>query len=133
MDFTQHIAGLERDRAGVKGEVEAARAVLRQHESRLSRLDMAISALAGRRVAPAKRRGARGQGGTHGGGVTNDEVAGEIRAALASGPVQRSELQDQVRESLREKGRKLNGYPLRFGQLLAGDGFVVESDRVRLP
>ena len=123
MSIEEHVDGLSEERKRVRRELNELNSRAKQLETQVEQLDVAIAALTAKRASG--RRAGRG-------GVTKTEVASEMVSILEAAPLPRDELKRRVGEQLKQKGRALTGYPLRFKQVLATPRFHSNGELVTL-
>ena len=119
----QHVAGLREERQRLQAEVTKAQGALQELQEQLQRVQVALNALTGSSKAKKKAGG---------GGVKTHEVIALMKAVLQAGSLDADELSKRVAEQLKNKGKTLTGYKLRFEQALKDASFEREGDRVAL-
>ena len=123
MSIDQHVEALRDERRGLQKQLEEARARMRGLEDEAKRIDVAISALTGKRqVGKTKSKP----------GVTKADVVAAAKAVLEAGPLPQERLKQLVGDRLKAAGKTLTGYPLRLTQALSSEDFRVVGEEVSL-
>jgi len=126
MDLKEQIDGLAKLRNQLAKQAEDARLRAQACAEDLQRVETALAALTG--DAPPKRSGKPGAGS-----VKTAEVEEEIVLILRASPkpIPEQSLKDEVKKRLKDKGKRLTGYGVRFPQALKSTKFVVEDGHVK--
>lgn len=117
---------LRAERQRLQVEVRNAKTLLENHEAALERVDAALAVLTG--SGKARKQ----QGSATGHAVKTQDVVAQMKRELRAGPRRVEDLGKSVGEHLKNKGRSLLGYTLRYKQALKDRCFLVDGDAVTL-
>ena len=131
MDCERHVAELREQLTESRRLAQEAYAVAERHENDALRVEQAIAALLGQKL-PRVRASARGKGATRRRGITVADVVAGIRSVATSTPQPLASIRTAVEARLKEQGRAIQGFALRWKQSLSRPEFEVTADTIRV-